>query len=216
MCLCLSLPDGWNFSIRGLVKISGVGQSALISALDALEALGYLRRSRNQAHQEDGKFGGVRYEFFDKPQEEVAPCVDFPYTAEPYTGNQAQEIIKQETKKQEKPPISPKSKKGPMPAELIARVAQYAGEDAELQTRFLQFAENRKAIRKPIETNRTLTLLLAKLDKLSGGNRDKKLKLIDVATERNWLSFFPLRDDPPPRPAKGAAPTYEPEVSAWP
>ena len=188
----------------------------MISALDALETLGYLRRSRDQAHQDNGKFGGVRYEFFDTPQEEAAPCVDFPYTDEPYTENRAQEIIKQETKKQEEPPISPKSKKDPMPAELIARVLQYAGEDAELQTRFLQFAENRKAIRKPIETNRTLTLLLSKLDNLSGGNRDKKLKLIDLATERNWLSFFPLRDDPPPRQAKSAAPTYEPEVSTWP
>lgn len=138
------------------------------------------------------------------------------YTDNPHTENLPQENNKLEKTELEKPPISPKSKKGPMPAELIARVVQYAGEDAELQTRFLQFAENRKAIRKPIETNRTLTLLLSKLDRLSGGNRDKKLKLIDLATERNWLSFFPLRDDPPPRPAKGAAPTYEPEVSAWP
>lgn len=92
------------------MKISGVGQSALISALDALEKLGYLRRSRDQSHLENGKFGGVRYEFFDKPQEITEPCVDFPYTAEPYTENRAQEIIKQETKKQEIPPKPPRGR----------------------------------------------------------------------------------------------------------
>lgn len=197
-----------------MVKISGVGQSALISALDALETLGYLRRSRDQAHQQDGKFGGVRYEFYDKPQEEVAPCVDFPYTAEPYTENRAQEIIKQEIIKQEKPPISPKSEKAPMPAELIQRVTDYARGDAELEMRFIEFAENRRAIKKPIKTDRTLTLLLSKLNELSGGNRDRKIQLIDLAIERNWLSFFPLRDAIrlPKEPPAG----FEPEVSAWP
>ena len=195
------------------MKISGVGQSALISALDALETLGYLRRSRDQAHQDDGKFGGVRYEFFDTPQEEAAPCVDFPYTDEPYTENQAQEIIKQETKKQEKPPISPK--KAPMPAELMRRAEDYAGDDTELLNRFLDFAENRRAIKKPIKTDRTLTLLLSKLNELSKGNRKRKLQLIDLAIERDWLSFFPLHEDHAIRLPRETAPSFEPEVSTW-
>lgn len=215
LCLCLSLPDDWNFSIRGLVKISGVGQSALMSALDALEALGYLRRGRDQAHQEDGKFGGVQYVFYDTPQTEDAPCVDFPYTGEPYTENQAQEIIKQETKKQEKPPISPKNEKAPMPAELMKRVADYARGDTELETRFMEFAENRRAIKKPIKTDRTLTLLLSKLNELSGGNRDRKLQLIDLAVERNWLSFFPERENHAIRLPKEPPGGFEPEVKAW-
>lgn len=116
------------------------------------------------------------------------------------------------------PPISPKAEKTPMTAELMKRVADYAGEDEELRTRFYEFAENRKAIKKPIKTDRTLTLLLSKLNELSHGNRERKLRLIDLAIERNWLSFFPLNEDSPirlPREAKGAAPGYEPEVSAW-
>ena len=184
--------------------------------LTALQNGGFIRIQDGAGGSEQRKiFAGINPIADTHDKNVMAPMTE---TSRPHDKNVADNMNnKKENKKEEQnPPISPKSKKGPMPAELIARVVQYAGEDAELQTRFLQFAENRKAIRKPIETNRTLTLLLSKLDKLSGGNRDKKLKLIDLATERNWLSFFPLRDDPPPRPAKAAAPTYEPEVSAWP
>ena len=102
-----------------------------------------------------------------------------------------------------------------MPAELMKRAADYAGEDAELLARFLDFAENRRAIKKPIKTDRTLTLLLSKLNELSNGNRKRKLQLIDLAIERNWLSFFPLREEHAIRLPRESGPSYEPEVSAW-
>lgn len=112
LCLCLSLPDDWNFSIRGLAAICKDKQTAIMTALDALEELGYLRRDRAQEHQASGKFGGVRYVFFDVPP---TPCVDFPYTVHPNTGepnteNPPQEIIQQETKKQESPPKPPRGR----------------------------------------------------------------------------------------------------------
>lgn len=139
LCLCLSLPEDWKFSIRGLASICVDGQAAIVSALDALEELGYLRRDKDQAHQENGKFGGVRYVFFDVP---TAPCVDFPhtaepYTAEPYTENRAQEKKKQETKKQEIPPKPPRAraaKKAPdhLPDEFARLWTAYPrGEDRQ-------------------------------------------------------------------------------------
>ena len=118
-------------------------------------------------------------------------------------------------KDNKEPPISPKTEKAPMPAPLMQRGEDYARGDTELLARFLDFAENRLAIKKPIKTDRTLTLLLSKLNELSKGNRDRKLELIDLAIERNWLSFFPLREDRPIRPPKTAPPSFEPEVSAW-
>ena len=107
LCLCLSLPEDWKFSIRGLASICVDGQAAIVSALDSLEELGYLRRDRNQEHQENGKFGGVRYVFFDVPS---SPCVDFPYTVQPYTDNRAQETIQEETKKQDSPHKPPRGR----------------------------------------------------------------------------------------------------------
>ena len=107
LCLCLSLPEDWKFSIRGLASICVDGQAAIASALDSLEDLGYLRRDRNQEHQENGKFGGVRYVFFDVP---TTPCIDFTHTVEPCTVKRAQENLQEETKKQENPPKPPRGR----------------------------------------------------------------------------------------------------------
>jgi len=126
---------------------------------------------------------------------------------------------KKENKKEEQnPPISPKGKKHPMPAELMQRVASYAGPDPELYDALIGFAEQRcvhKPKPKPITTNRQLTLLLSKLNELSGGNRAKKLALIEKATIGDWLSFFPLHDDDvrdAPRDRIVEAPS---EVARW-
>ena len=187
-----------------------------MTALDALEELGYLRRDRNQDHQENGKFGGVRYVFFDAPTQ---PCIDFPntvepYTDEPYTENPPQEIIKQETQKQEKPPISPKNGKAQIPAEVLSRIETYAGPDMQLRDALVHFAENRQAIKKPIKTQHAMTLLLSTLDKASEGDRALKIDLIREAETRNWLSFY--RHDDRRKTAKAPPPAeYEPEVRAW-
>ena len=111
LCLCLSLDsETWNFSIRGLTAICKDGRTAIISSLDELEALGYLRRSRVQDRNEDGGFGHTHYVFYDTPQDEAAPCTQNVYTDDPHTENQPQEIIKQETKKQEEPPKPPRGR----------------------------------------------------------------------------------------------------------
>lgn len=117
-------------------------------------------------------------------------------------------------KENNKPPISPKRAEAPMPAELMERVEKYAGGDLQLQEALLGFADNRRAIRKPVKTQRTLTLLLSRLNELSKGRRQDKLALIEKATMNNWLSFYPLREDELPAPE--AARTVErPEVERW-
>jgi len=98
------------------------------------------------------------------------------------------------------PPISPKEKptKAPMSAELMGRVEQYAGADLELRDALIDFAENRKARKKPINTQRTLTLLLSRLNELSRGNRKAKLALINEAIMNDWLSFYSHEAAEPP------------------
>ena len=112
LCLCLSLdPDTWSFSIRGLDAICKDGRTAIIHALDELEELGYLRRSRIQEHNADGGFGHTHYIFFDVPQEKDAPCAQNVYTDDPYTEKLTQERNKLETKEQEIPPKPPRGRR---------------------------------------------------------------------------------------------------------
>ena len=60
----LSLPDNWNFSIKGLMCILPDGYTRISTALKHLEELGYLVRERIY---EDGKIVDWEYIFSDEP-----------------------------------------------------------------------------------------------------------------------------------------------------
>lgn len=75
MTLMLSLPEGWDFSVKGLCVLSNDGKSATSSALAELEACRYLVREQNR---DGGKFAGYDYTLYEEPQE--AETADSPFT----------------------------------------------------------------------------------------------------------------------------------------
>lgn len=62
LCQMLSLPDGWNFSIEGLAKLSTDGETSVRSALAELKAAGYFRR---QQIREKGKIAKIEYVIYE-------------------------------------------------------------------------------------------------------------------------------------------------------
>lgn len=84
--LMFSLPDGWDFSVRGLAAFAGgthgTGRSAITAALKTLEDAGYMLRE--QRHDEKGKFTGNTYVLYD---ESTTPLAGFPSTEKPSTEN---------------------------------------------------------------------------------------------------------------------------------
>lgn len=70
LSLMLSLPDDWNYSVAGLVKLSKDGKDSVISALAELEKFGYL--TRTQLTNEKGQFSGIEYNIFEEPQSGLA------------------------------------------------------------------------------------------------------------------------------------------------
>ena len=68
LSLMLSLPDDWNYSIRGLVTLSKDGKDSVMSALSELESFGYL--SREKVVNDKGQFAGVEYNIYEQPQPE--------------------------------------------------------------------------------------------------------------------------------------------------
>lgn len=82
-----------------------------------------------------------------------------------------------------------------VPQELVSLCAAYAGEDGELLEAILGLLENRAAMKKPVKTARAMNGILNKLDRLSGGDRARKLALLEKATVSNWLTVFPLKPD---------------------
>ena len=61
--LMLSLPERWEFSVRGLSKIAGEGLDAIRSGLHELEEQGYLSRQRKR--NAEGKLGDMEYILYE-------------------------------------------------------------------------------------------------------------------------------------------------------
>lgn len=90
-----------------------------------------------------------------------------------------------------KPPI--------VPREVLARVDEACGEDQELRDGIMALLENRKKLRKPVDTVKKIDGILNRLSEYSGGNRRMKLAMLDKAVEWDWLSVYPLKPDELPQ-----------------
>lgn len=88
--LMLSLPDRWEFSVRGLSKIAGEGLGAIRSGLHELEEQGYLLRQRKR--NAEGKLGDMEYTLYEEPQKpkQEMPIEELSAVAEPMQENPTQ------------------------------------------------------------------------------------------------------------------------------
>ena len=85
----------------------------------------------------------------------------------------------------------------------MAEVTKYAGEDQELLEAIREFLINRATPPKanPVKTPYGMRRLLRDLDKLSEGNREIKLAVLDKAIKHNWRGLFALKPDELPQRA---------------
>lgn len=83
----LSLPGDWDYSVVGLASLSKDGKDSVMSALNELESLGYLKR--NRVIDEKGRFAGFDYDIYEIPQT-AEPYTENPNTDKPHTENPTQ------------------------------------------------------------------------------------------------------------------------------
>ena len=69
------------------------------------------------------------------------------------------------------------------------------------------FAENRAAIKKPIKSERSASLLLGKLDRI-GANVEERILMLNTATEHNWQTVYAPKDRDAPA-GRSSAPVRE-------
>ena len=97
LSMMLSLPDDWDYSIKGIVSISKENKTSIQSTLKELEENKYLKRTKNQ--NEKGQFEYI-YDIYEKPRTEK-PCMENLFTDKPCTENMPQLNTNiQNTKKQ--------------------------------------------------------------------------------------------------------------------
>lgn len=195
LAIMVGLPEGWQYSVKGLAAYVGVSKDTIRRLLGKLEKVGYL--VREQSHDENGHFSGNVYVLLD----EAPPLSGKPDDGEnrqrekPSSGFPTQinnKLIKEEKKQT---PIAP--------AEVEKCVAEYCGDDEELRETIMGLLKNRIKInrKKAVVTDEAMKLILRRLDKLSDGRREVKLAMLRNAIERNWLTVFELKPDEMP-PAK--------------
>lgn len=88
----LSLPDDWDYTLSGLSVINRESKDAIRSALNELEAAGYIRR--RQTTDASGKFSSNEYIIYGRPEEPEPssenPTTEKPMTEKPSSGNPTQ------------------------------------------------------------------------------------------------------------------------------
>lgn len=90
MSLMLSLPEDWDYSVKGLATLSKDGRESIIGAIKELEEHGYLVRT--QIKNSNGRFVGYDYEAFENPS------AGKPFTENPLTEKPTQYNIEQYNK----------------------------------------------------------------------------------------------------------------------
>lgn len=98
LSVMLSLPDNWDYTIKGLSIINKEGLDAIRSTIHELELAGYVERQRTRDTR--GRFHTSEYIIREKPVSPVSgnPTLDTPTQVNPMSGNPTQiskeEIIK--------------------------------------------------------------------------------------------------------------------------
>ena len=67
LSVILSLPDNWDFTIKGLAAISKEGVDAIRSSIMELERAGYVKRRHLKSSS--GKFSKTEYTFYEVPRQ---------------------------------------------------------------------------------------------------------------------------------------------------
>jgi hypothetical protein len=78
----LSLPQDWDYTLTGLAFINMENLTAIRTAVQELEAAGYI--VRRQTRDEKGKMSGNEYIIYEQPQD--TPSLDYPSSDNPTAG----------------------------------------------------------------------------------------------------------------------------------
>jgi len=82
-----------------------------------------------------------------------------------------------------------------LPAESRDKLERYVSGKPELAEALNQYLDTRRANRKAVKTAATVDLILRKLDKLSGGDDQTKIAILEQSVERSWTGLFALDRD---------------------
>lgn len=94
------------------------------------------------------------------------------------------------------PPISPSKRGGDKKTGVPKKEpVVYYPNDELLDSAFKEFLTMRNKIKKPIATKNALTRIMNKIDRLSGGDNDLAVKILNQSTDHCWQDVYLLKDE---------------------
>ena len=195
LSLMLSLPDDWNYSISGLVKLSKDGKDSVMSALSELEKFGYLTRSK--VVNSKGQFSGMEYNIYEEPQWED-PVAEEQNAEKPNSGKsnsanppQLNTNIKSSTNVNK---ITNESNTEGHDGYLseFQDILQHIN-DIELRNLFVDYVEMRRITNSPV-TKRGLSMLINRCARLANFDRNLQKEMLEAAIINNWKSVYLPKD----------------------
>jgi predicted transcriptional regulator len=193
----LSLPDNWNFSEKGLAKILDQdGQTSIRTAIKNLEEYGYLTRKRER--DETGKVTGVEWIITEEPTSEKEvenPRLENHNLDNPNLEIQPQYNTKEYNTKEYNTNYFSENNNEKENFATIEEQITFEKinnmEDKEISTRLNAIFKNKKIKGKPI-TKEVLKVILDRVEKFSGGDRDKAIEILDMSIARGYNDVFPI------------------------
>lgn len=190
LSLMLSLPDTWDYSVSGLVKLSKDGKDSVMTALAELEKFGYL--TREQMTNAKGQFSGVQYNIFEEPQPKTAVSAN-PISANKkaenaHSANQQQLNTNSINNLEDKDIKELSTKAGAPIADEIYDFLLEEIEDDELRELYMEYILMRNE-HSPI-TLPGLKMLLARGERLSEFNISIHKAIVETAIINNWQNIY--------------------------
>lgn len=114
--------------------------------------------------------------------------------------NKEDEEDKKERTEEDTPPISPSQGEAvdepkPKPKAKKKGPTVYYPNDEQLDEAFKEFLTMRNKIKKPLATQKALTRMMNRIEKLSGGDNDLAIKILNQSTDHCWQDVYELKGD---------------------
>ena len=192
LSLMLSLPDDWNYNIKGLCALSKDGKDSVMSALSELEKFGYLTRTRETDSK--GRFSGVRYDIFETPQHE-----------NPISEKQNSDYPNSVKSHSEEPPLLSTKSINHLENKKLNEFERENSEDeiyeilneisdSELRELYTDYVLQRRENGSPLSP-KGLHMLIARGYRLSDSNMAVHRAIVETAIINQWMNLYSPREE---------------------
>lgn len=189
LSLMLSLPDSWNYTIKGLVTLSKDGKDSVMSALAELEEFRYLERKRTT--DKKGRFTGIEYHIYEQALPDSGNQTSDNQKAEEQDADNPTLLNTNQLKTEFKKVIKDKDTKTINDYLDILEVIV----DDRLRNLYVDFIENRRAAGAPI-SRKGLVYLIERVRDIAGLDVERQRDLLRTAVINNWKNVYSKHEEP--------------------